>query len=338
MLKRIISAIIAFAVCASFIVTVTLCTAAENGYYHTPDGACYGDIDSDGKVNLLDLILLRKYLAKWNVSIDVLAADVTADSKVNLPDLILLRKYLAKWDVMLGKPNDTTTAPETTQNVSLPELRELSITTSQIDTFRYLLCIPSAPAKNMPLVVYLHGGSGKGDDLELLTELDGFPKYLKTGQLWDIPAYVVIPQLPSDIRGWAEAADSVISLIRSVKDEYMIDENNISLTGHSMGGTGTWSLAAAYPNTFARIAPLSGSIKNTAVNVNKLKNIPVRAFVGTDDTIVPPESSQSFINALKSAGGNAEITELDGADHFAVPALTYLNNDYHIIDWLIGKS
>lgn len=306
MLKRIISAIIAFAVCASFIVTVTLCTAAENGYYHTPDGACYGDIDSDGKVNL--------------------------------PDLILLRKYLAKWDVMLGKPNDTTTAPETTQNVSLPELRELSITTSQIDTFRYLLCIPSAPAKNMPLVVYLHGGSGKGDDLELLTENDGFPKYLKTGQLWDIPAYVVIPQLPSDIRGWAEAAESVISLIRSLKDEYMIDENNISLTGHSMGGTGTWSLAAAYPNTFARIAPLSGSIKNTAVNVNKLKNIPVRAFVGTGDTIVPPESSQSFINALKSAGGNAEITELDGADHFAVPALTYLNNDYHIIDWLIGKS
>ena len=62
----------------------------------------YGDTNGDNKVNLLDLIVLRKHLAKWSVDIKLTAADCNADGKVNLMDLILLRKYLAKWDVNLG--------------------------------------------------------------------------------------------------------------------------------------------------------------------------------------------------------------------------------------------
>ena len=63
----------------------------------------YGDLNSDGKVNLLDLIALRKYVAKWNMSFNEKAADCNADGKVNILDLILLRKHLAKWNVQLGK-------------------------------------------------------------------------------------------------------------------------------------------------------------------------------------------------------------------------------------------
>ena len=62
----------------------------------------YGDLNSDKNVNLLDLILLRKYLAKWNITVDMSAADCNADGNVNPLDLILLRKYLAKWNVILG--------------------------------------------------------------------------------------------------------------------------------------------------------------------------------------------------------------------------------------------
>ena len=63
----------------------------------------YGDLNSDDKINLLDLIAMRKYLAKWNVTVDTAAADCNADGKINLLDLILLRKYLAKWNVSFGK-------------------------------------------------------------------------------------------------------------------------------------------------------------------------------------------------------------------------------------------
>ena len=211
-----------------------------------------------------------------------------------------------------------------------------SINTSQLGTFRYWLYTPSDPTENMPLIVYLHGGSGKGDDLNLITAVDGFPQYLQSGQLGDVRAYVVIPQLPSTQKGWVNAAESISGLIDHTVSTYKINRSNISLTGHSMGGTGTWNLACTYPSLFARIAPLSGSIRNTPDIIDNLKNIPVRAFVGSADTIVPPDSSKEVIAALKAAGGSAEITVFDGADHFSVPSLTFLDTNIDLIGWLIG--
>lgn len=211
-----------------------------------------------------------------------------------------------------------------------------SIDTSQLGTFRYWLYTPSDPTENMPLIVYLHGGSGKGDDLNLITAVDGFPQYLQSGQLGDVRAYVVIPQLPSTQKGWVNAAESISELIDHTVSTYKINKSNISLTGHSMGGTGTWNLACTYPSLFARIAPLSGSIRNTPDIIDNLKNIPVRAFVGSADTIVPPDSSKEVIAALKAAGGSAEITVFDGADHFSVPSLTFLDTNIDLIGWLIG--
>ena len=190
----------------------------------------------------------------------------------------------------------------------------------------------------MPLIVYLHGGSGKGDDLELITAVDGFPKYLRDGQLGDVRAYVIIPQLPSSQKGWANGAAAVYELIQVTVSKFGIDEENISLTGHSMGGTGTWNLALSYPTLFARIAPLSGSVRVQPEYIEKLKNIPVWAFVGSADTIVPPDSSMEFVAALKEAGGNAGITIFGDADHFTVPSLTYLDKDIDLISWLTDKA
>ena len=206
------------------------------------------------------------------------------------------------------------------------------------DGLGYWLYTPSDPAEQMPLIVYLHGGSGKGSDLNLITSMDGFPQYLQTGALGDVSAYVLIPQLPSAQKGWAEADDSLYRLIQTTVSELDIDTGNISLTGHSMGGTGTWNLAAKYPALFARIAPLSGSAKGTADTVESLHNTSIWAFVGSADTIVPPDSSAEMVAELEEAGGAARITVLDGADHFAVPALTYLDEGIDLIGWLIGET
>lgn len=67
-----------------------------------PSIVIYGDCNGDEEINLLDLLCMRKYLAKWNITIDENAADCNCDSKVNILDLILMRKYLAKWNVVLG--------------------------------------------------------------------------------------------------------------------------------------------------------------------------------------------------------------------------------------------
>ena len=230
---------------------------------------------------------------------------------------------------------DTSASMETEPEkpVTFPASFTLKTVRIKDTELKYWLYTPKDPTDGMTLILYLHGGSGKGDDPALITAADGFPKYLSEGALGDVRAYAVIPQLSSDKRGWADAKELLLALMTRTKSEFSTGDT--VLTGHSMGGTGTWSIAAAYPGTFSRIAPLSGSIKNTPDNIAKLKNIPVRAFVGSADKIVPPESSLEFIDSLKKAGGDAGITVFDGADHFSVPALTY-TGDTGIIDWLVG--
>ena len=63
--------------------------------------ATTGDVNGDGKVNGIDAIVLRQYLASWDVQLSLEAADVNGDDKVNGLDAILLRQYLAGWNVEL---------------------------------------------------------------------------------------------------------------------------------------------------------------------------------------------------------------------------------------------
>ncbi len=58
-----------------------------------------GDVNSDGKVDMKDSTVLRRYLAEWeDVDIDEANADVNGDGEVTLIDSTILRRYLAKWD------------------------------------------------------------------------------------------------------------------------------------------------------------------------------------------------------------------------------------------------
>lgn len=49
-----------------------------------------------------------------------------------------------------------------------------------------------------------------------------------------------------------------LEVLNDAKKIYKPDENRIYLTGHSMGGHGTWYLGATYPDQFAAIAPCAG--------------------------------------------------------------------------------
>ncbi len=227
------------------------------------------------------------------------------------------------------EPQDPTPEPETT-----PVPASMEPHNSQ--DLGYWLYTPENPSANMPLIVYLHGGSGKGEDLDRLIDVDGFPKWLYDGSLGTPSAYILIPQLPSDLTGWSDAGSSVIALMDEIIAAYGIDPDHISLTGHSMGGTGTFALAQAYPDRFARIAPCSGSIRITAEDLVVFRDIAVWAFVGSADTIIDPKSSIYFVNRLSQIG-DARLTQFDGATHFDVPALVYRSREINLVSWLIGE-
>ena len=58
------------------------------------------------------------------------------------------------------------------------------------------------------------------------------------------------------------------------------------------------------------------------------------AVVSSADTIVPPDSTLTFVEALREAGADAPVTVFDGAGHFSVPSLTYLDRGTYLVGWL----
>lgn len=202
----------------------------------------------------------------------------------------------------------------------------------------YWLYSPVSVTADTPLIVYLHGGSGKGDNLDKLIEGDGFPQYLADGELGDVDAVVIIPQLSTDYIGWSSIATTLRSLITEVCHTQGLTSHHINLTGHSMGGTGTWAIALRYPQLFEKIAPMSGSVTANTENATTLSKIKVWACVGSDDTIVDPQASTDMIALLKENGGDATLTTFSGAGHFDVPALAYKDSASRVMAWLMNHS
>lgn len=205
-----------------------------------------------------------------------------------------------------------------------------------LGNLQYYLYTPSNPTNNMPLIMYLHGGTNKKLDAQALLTTDGFPKYLYDGYYGNLRAYVVIPKLANNYIGWVDVSNELQNLIKTMNNNYQIDLNKVSLTGHSMGGTGTYQVQIKLPNTFACIAPMSGSIRNNEENLNALSKTKIWAFVGTNDTIVDPASTRTIIETLKNKGADVRLTEFDGATHFDVPSLGYKNSEF--INWLVNCS
>lgn len=200
------------------------------------------------------------------------------------------------------------------------------------------LYTPENATENAPLIVYLHGVTGKSDDPDTMLSADDFARWLSDGTLGDVPAYVLMPQAPSSARDWTTLGSNVVAATEEVKSSYPIDPANVSLTGFSMGGTGTWSIAAANPGEFARIAPCSGGVRGKKTALSVLGDTPVRAFVATNDEVVNPQSSLDLVGKLAASGSDAEITAFDGATHTDVPGLVYLDEEIGLISWLIGKE
>ncbi len=202
----------------------------------------------------------------------------------------------------------------------------------------YWLYVPDgAGSQPLPLIVYLHGGSGKGSDLSLITGTAGFPQYLQQGQLGDVQAYVLCPQCPADQSGWRALSKQVFTLMDQISATYPVNKDKIILTGHSMGGTGTWALAALAPERFSCIIPMSGSTKVSDRNKEALSTLSVWAFAGEKDKVVDPASSTNLIALLQEVNPNAKLTLFPDAEHRDVPGLAWLDTSLGLMNWALAQ-
>lgn len=234
-----------------------------------------------------------------------------------------------------SEKEESTPKKEDTESNSKFEALSMNLESGQ--KFNYYLYTPKNVKENSSMILYLHGGSGKPNtsegDLNLLTNEDGLPKFVKDG-LIEPDSYIVFPQLPYKKTGWSDVKDDLLSFLDILSTNLKCNKSKLSITGHSMGGKGTWDIALAYPSSFYKVAPLSGNVTLNPTNLNKLKNKPVWAIVGDQDTIVDPSTSINFINELSKINDEAKITVIEGYGHFDVPQ-AYLSSEYNLLSWLI---
>ena len=202
-------------------------------------------------------------------------------------------------------------------------------TVSRKVSYRYLLYVPKAyeadATKRWPLLLFLHGSGERGADLAKV-KVHGPPRQLDGRD--DFPFVVVSPQCPDDQR-WQ--ADALAALLDDVTKKLRIDPDRVYVTGLSMGGRGTWDLAMSYPERFAAVAPVcGGALPDRAC---RLKDVPIRAFHGAKDPVVPLAESETVVDAVKKCGGTAELVVYTDAGHDSWTA-TYA--DPSLWHWLLS--
>lgn len=179
--------------------------------------------------------------------------------------------------------------------------------------YPYLIYTPKnyKPNKKYPLVIYLHGGSQRGNDLNKL-KVYGLPYLVNKGK--NYPFIIASPQCPDD-KYWS-TENWLDSLLQNVGKQCNIDTNRIYLTGISIGGYGTYIVAMDYPNKFAAVVPLCGGINDSdTTRICNLKNMPIWAFHGTADNQVAIGETERVLAGVKACGGNMKLTRLPGKGH-----------------------
>ncbi|MBA4313638.1 MAG: hypothetical protein C0417_13520 [Chlorobiaceae bacterium] len=200
--------------------------------------------------------------------------------------------------------------------------------------YRYLSYTPkdynTDTLKRLPLIIYLHGGSRRGTDLKKLYA-DGIPDQIYRGR--EFPFIIIAPQCSEHIRwstdNWFE------NFYKEVTAKYRIDTNKVYLTGFSLGGAGTWYLAAKYPDKFAAIAPMSGFTSHIDYidnNLDKLIDIPIWAFHGKIDNVVPFEETERVMKKLEGKNKELRFTVEPEVGHW-INWMVYPNQELY--DWFL---
>ena len=207
-------------------------------------------------------------------------------------------------------------------------------------TLRYLLFTPEGydqdKKKKWPLMVFLHGAGERGTNLAKVA-VHGPPKVVANRP--DFPFVVISPQCPN---GEVWQKEAIMALVDEALKKYRVDSDRVYLTGLSMGGFGSWALAAAYPDRFAAVAPIcgGGNILDVLLPAKgketALKTLPIWAFHGGKDPVVKVEESERMIDAFKRAGdSDVKLTIYPEADHDSWTE-TYKNEELY--KWLLEHT
>jgi predicted peptidase len=192
----------------------------------------------------------------------------------------------------------------------------------------YLLYLPRDyqpdSDQRWPLILFLHGSGESNGPLSVVAKW-GPPRFAQRGD--DLPYILVSPQCPDD-GSWDDETrqTQLLQLLENVCKTWNVDRSKMYLTGLSMGGSGSWALAARHPERFAAVVPVCG--RADPDDAEKLKGLPIWVFHGDQDESVPIAESADMVKAIRTAGGEKiRFTILEHVGHnswssaYALPEL-----------------
>jgi predicted peptidase len=203
------------------------------------------------------------------------------------------------------KPLATTVMEWRVETMTLPRER--------LEGMHYLVQLPRGYEDDTnrvwPLVFYLHGIGEWGDDLKKVLRF-GPPRRVAEGH--DLPCIVVSPQVPKGYF-WFRESNAMLHVLDEVTSRYRVDKRRVHATGNSMGAFGAILLVAREPERFASLVPVCGGVDY--VDSLRLRNVPIWAFHGEEDPIIPAEESRRLVRLANEVGGAARLTLYPGVGH-----------------------
>jgi predicted peptidase len=191
----------------------------------------------------------------------------------------------------------------------------------------YRLFVPHGydETKTYPLVVWLHGSDGRGNDnkKQISEENQLGARFWTSAEAQSkFPAFVFAPQCPVG-QEWAEPEFNqpgkslllAMEALASVEKQYSIDPDRVYLVGQSMGGLAVWSLLQNYAGQWA--AAIVICAYDTFTDIPAIAKVPLWVFQGDADMAVPVTTVRTMMNQLKKVHANLRYTEYHKTGHDA---------------------
>ncbi len=202
---------------------------------------------------------------------------------------------------------------------------------------KYVLFVPYKrdATKPPPLLLFLHGAGERGDNGidQIMVGLG--PALWK--QKGSFPFVTVFPQCRTNSNWQVDSpdAEAALAILRQTAAEFKTDPDRVYITGLSMGGSGSWSIAARHPDLAAAIVPMCG--RGEIGDAKKLADarLPIWNFCGDKDREATVQFSRDMQSALKTAGADSRYTEYPGVGH------NCWDNAYNtpeLYTWLLQQS
>lgn len=227
-----------------------------------------------------------------------------------------------------------------------PEAREFTASDGTVVKYRMSAPEHLKPGKTYPLVLFLHGAGERGDDNNAQLK-HGVNAIIAATERVEDPVFVIAPQCPNE-RWWATPSadrrtldnangenpliEDVLALVQQTAKEQPVDLKRFYVTGISMGGFGTWDVLARIPERIAAAVPICGG--GDPATAARFKAVPIWAFHGGADPVVPVSATEDMISALQKAGGKPKVTIYPGVEH---DSWTRTYDDPEVIRWMLDQ-